>query len=110
MKADAGGFGAVEVERRDCFPNVATQLVPGIALSEDALGQALGAVTAVRLLGHLKNEFAHNLNSKRLRSFEQTMTWSAPAMGNAKFLQQQQGYAAPGVKISRPLCAQPMAG
>jgi len=31
-------------------------------------------------------------------------------MGNAKFLQQQQGYAAPGVKISRPLCAQPMAG
>ena len=71
MKADVGGFGPVEIECLHGFLDVGPQLVPGIALREDAFGQALGAVPAISLLGHLENNFAHNLEFKRSRRLEQ---------------------------------------
>ena len=53
---------AVKIERLDSLFDVGPQLVPGVALGEDAFGQALGAKTAVRFLRYLEYDFVHNLN------------------------------------------------
>ena len=64
MKADAGGLRAVEVERANSLFDVGPQLVPGVSLGEDALGQALSAKAAVGLLGDLEDNFVHYPESK----------------------------------------------
>ena len=39
--------------------SVATQLVPAVALGDNAFGQALRAITTVSLLSHFKDELVH---------------------------------------------------
>jgi hypothetical protein len=59
MQADAVRALAVKEIGRNRFSDVLPKLVPGIALGEDALGQALRAVAAVGFLGHFEKQFAH---------------------------------------------------
>ena len=61
MQANAGRPWAVEIECLDGFFNVGSQLVPGVALGEDALGQAFGAKAAVSFLGDFEYDFTLNL-------------------------------------------------
>jgi hypothetical protein len=71
MQADTCGLRAVEVERLHSFLVVGPQLLPGVALSKDALRQTLGTVTAVRFLGDLEHDFVHIFDSKRYTGTEQ---------------------------------------
>lgn len=59
MEANPLGSGAVEVKSRDGFPDVRAQFLPGVALRENVLRQALGAISAVGLLDDFKYQFAH---------------------------------------------------
>jgi hypothetical protein len=55
MKANAGWRGPVEIERIDRRPDVSAEFIPRISLRENAFRQALGTVTAVRLLHHFEH-------------------------------------------------------
>ena len=61
MKPDASRFGAVEVEGLNGFLDVGPEFVPGIALGENAFGQALGRKAAVGILRDFKDDFVHFL-------------------------------------------------
>ena len=60
MQADASGLRAVEIERLDGLFDIGPQLIPSVALGEDAFGQALGAKAAVPFLRDLEYDFVHN--------------------------------------------------
>jgi hypothetical protein len=59
MKANAGGRTPVKVERIHSFKDVSAEFVPRISLRENALRQAIGAVSTVPFLHDLTHEFAH---------------------------------------------------
>jgi hypothetical protein len=61
------GF-AVKEERADRILDVSPQLLPGVSLGEDGLGQALGDVATVRLLGHLEHDLGIHTKSLPFRS------------------------------------------
>ena len=65
MKPNVGWLGAIKVKRLDRFFNVGAQFVPRVAFGEDALGEALRAKPAVRLLGYFKDDLVHFLEFKR---------------------------------------------
>ena len=67
MKTNVSRRTAIEKERAHRLDHIAPQLIPGISLREDALGQALRAVPAVRFLRYLENEFIHTCSSYCLR-------------------------------------------
>jgi hypothetical protein len=71
VRPDSGRSGAVEVERLHSFLDVGAQLVPGIALREDALRQTLGGEPPVGILRHFKNNFAHYLKPRLFRDIRQ---------------------------------------
>src|SRR5580698_10620195 len=52
----------IEVEALDRAAHVLTQGIPGIAFSEDALGETFGAEAAIRLLRDFKNDVVHKLS------------------------------------------------
>lgn len=60
VQADAGGALAVKVVRRNGLAYVFAQLLPGVALGEDPLGQTLGDEAAIAFLGHLEDHFGHD--------------------------------------------------
>ena len=64
MEPDTGRLLTVEVERLDRFFDVRPRFIPGVALGEDALRQALRAVAAIGFLRHLEYDFVHNIESK----------------------------------------------
>jgi len=68
---------AVEIESLDRFLNIRPQLVPGVTLSENAFGKALGAKTPVSVLRDLEHDFVHSLEFRRLRDFEQGVRFGA---------------------------------
>ena len=71
MKPDTGGLGPVEVKRLDGFLDIRPQLLPGVALGEDAFGETLRAIATIGFLRDLEYDFVHNLQSKRLHNIEQ---------------------------------------
>src|SRR5580704_15122507 len=78
VKANADGLRPVKIERLDSLFDVGPQLVPRVALCEDALGQALGAIPAVRFLSYVEHNFVH----LTIRPREGMRTWyqcSAPS-------------------------------
>ena len=63
MKPDTARLGLVEVERLNRFLDVGPEFAPRAALRENAFGQALRAIAAVRFLRHLENDFSiHTFN------------------------------------------------
>lgn len=62
MEANSGRFRPVEVEGLNGLFDVASQLIPGVSLSEDTFGQTLGGKSTVGLLRYLEDNFVHNLN------------------------------------------------
>ena len=62
MKANAARLGAIEVKGFNGFADVPTQLIPRIALGEDAFGETFGGKPAVRLLRHFEDDLVHTLS------------------------------------------------
>ena len=56
METNASRFGAIEVARFHRFPDVGSELVPGIALGENAFRQALGRKATIRILRDFKDD------------------------------------------------------
>ncbi len=60
-QTDVNRSRIVKIERIDGVAGIAAKLVPRVGLSENGLGQALGAVTAVELLGDFEYQLGHTI-------------------------------------------------
>jgi hypothetical protein len=60
---------SIEEKRLDGFADVRAQFVPIVSLSKDILGETLGALTAVALLRHLKDDFIRRLHGVIVASY-----------------------------------------
>src|SRR5208283_1866929 len=58
-QANVLGPCAVEEEGSRCFDGALSQLLPGISLNEDILGEALGNVAPISLLDNFEYQFGH---------------------------------------------------
>jgi hypothetical protein len=61
VEPDAFGPRPVKEERSSRFNDALAQIVPGIALCEDAFRQAFGAIAAVGLVVDLEYQFGYFL-------------------------------------------------
>ena len=66
LQPQTGRPGPVEVERFGGLLDVSPQLVPSVALGENAFRQALSAEAAVGLPRHLEDDFIHTFNLGQL--------------------------------------------